>query len=188
MLLNDKEIAKLANVGMIDDFIDHQVSDGVVSYGLSSFGYDMRVDEYWKVYRPNNSEMCVLDPKVSMINNYDSFVATEITMMPGDFVLCQSYERFIIPDDVLVVVVGKSTYARLGIIVNVTPLEPGWEGIVTIEISNTNTVPVRIHAFEGIAQCLFFKGNKPDVTYSNRQGRYNMQQGITLPFIRNNDE
>jgi len=181
MLLNDHQIHELVQShNMIDPFVSTQQSSNCISYGLSSFGYDMRVSTSWIVFK-NPLMNTIADPKTSVRTEQHS--AMEIVIPPGGFVLCHSVERFSIPDNVMVMVVGKSTYARIGLIVNVTPLEPGWEGIVTIELSNTNTVPVRVYGMEGIAQCLFFKGNRPTTTYADRNGRYQRQTGITLPWV-----
>ena len=181
MLLNDRQITELVETHtMIDPFEPKQQSKNCVSYGLSSFGYDIRVSTNWVVFK-NDINNHIADPKLSLSTTQHS--AMEIIIPPSGFVLCHSLERFCIPNDVMVMVVGKSTYARIGLIVNVTPLEPGWEGIVTIELSNTNTVPVRVYGMEGIAQCLFFRGERPTTTYSDRSGRYQRQTGITLPWV-----
>lgn len=177
-ILNDLEISKRCmEHGMITPFAPHTRQG--ISYGVSSFGYDMRVADEWVWYRHHGP---ALDPKdVLEAQVYQPAKLERITMMPGEFVLCRSVEYFRIPDDIMVVVLGKSTYARCGIIVNVTPLEPGWEGHVTIELSNTNTVPVIVYANEGIAQCLFYQGERPVTTYADRAGKYQGQQGVTLP-------
>ncbi len=176
MILNDRQITALANAGMISPFVENQVRSHdnypVISYGLSSFGYDMRVADAWESW-PRNST--TLDPKEAHRSPTLKYHAGFIVIPPGGFVLCRSVEHFAIPDDVSVVVVGKSTYARCGIIVNVTPLEAGWRGYVTIELSNTNTVPVKVYANEGIAQCIFHRGERPRVTYADRSGKYQDQ-------------
>jgi len=176
MILNDWQIAERADAGMISPFVRHQVrhSDNhpVISYGLSSFGYDMRVAGQWEYSAPMSD---VLDPKEAHRHTTVKYEAAFIVIPPGGFVLCRSVEHFAIPDEISVVVVGKSTYARCGIIVNVTPLEAGWRGYVTIELSNTNTVPVKVYANEGIAQCIFHQGRRPDVTYADRCGKYQDQ-------------
>lgn len=176
-ILNDIEIAKRCmEHGMITPFAPHTRQG--ISHGVSSFGYDMRVADEWTWYKHSGTP---LDPKHVAEAQVHRATASSITMMPGEFVLCRSVEYFRIPDDIMVVVLGKSTYARCGIIVNVTPLEPGWEGHVTIELSNTNTVPVIVYANEGIAQCLFYQGERPVTTYADRAGKYQGQQGVTLP-------
>ena len=167
---------------MIEPFVDDQVRDGVISYGVSSYGYDVRVADDFKVF--TNVYGSVVDPK-----NFDpkSFVdmKTDICVIPpNSFALARTIEYFRIPRDVLTVCLGKSTYARCGIIVNVTPFEPEWEGFVTIEISNTTPLPARIYANEGIAQVLFFKSDEPCAkSYKDKKGKYQAQQGLTLPKI-----
>jgi dCTP deaminase len=167
---------------MIEPFEDRQVREGVVSYGLSSYGYDIRVADEFKVFTNINST--VVDPK-----NFDarSFVdvKTDICIIPpNSFALAKTVEYFRIPRDVLTVCVGKSTYARCGLIVNVTPFEPEWEGFVTLEISNTTPLPARVYANEGIAQVLFFQSDEPcEVSYADKKGKYQKQQGLTLPRL-----
>ena len=167
---------------MIEPFEDRQVRDGVVSYGLSSYGYDIRVANEFKVFTNINST--VVDPK-----NFDSrsFVdlKTEICIIPpNSFALAKTVEYFRIPRDVLTICVGKSTYARCGLIVNVTPFEPEWEGYVTLEISNTTPLPARVYANEGIAQVLFFQSDEMcEVSYADKKGKYQKQQGLTLPRL-----
>jgi dCTP deaminase len=167
---------------MIEPFEDRQVRDGVISYGLSSYGYDIRVADEFKVFTNINST--VVDPK-----NFDarSFVdlKTDICIIPpNSFALAKTVEYFRIPRDVLTVCVGKSTYARCGLIVNVTPFEPEWEGFVTLEISNTTPLPARVYANEGIAQVLFFQSDEPcEVSYADKKGKYQKQQGLTLPRL-----
>jgi len=168
--------------GMIEPFEDRQVRDGVVSYGLSSYGYDIRVAGEFKVFTNINST--VVDPK-----NFDarSFVdmKTDVCIIPpNSFALARTLEYFRIPRDVLTICVGKSTYARCGLIVNVTPFEPEWEGFVTLEISNTTPLPARVYANEGIAQVLFFQSDEPcEVSYADKKGKYQKQQGLTLPRL-----
>jgi dCTP deaminase len=165
---------------MIEPFHADQVKDGNISYGLSSYGYDIRVSPEFKVF--TNVHNVIVDPK-----NFDdrSFVdvnADECIIPPNSFALARTEEYFRIPRDVLVVCLGKSTYARCGIIVNVTPLEPTWEGYLTLEISNTTPLPAKIYAREGIAQLLFFEGDQePMVAYADRKGKYMNQVGVTLP-------
>jgi dCTP deaminase len=168
--------------GMIEPFEDRQVREGVVSYGLSSYGYDIRVADEFKVFTNINST--VVDPK-----NFDarSFVdmKTDVCIIPpNSFALARTLEYFRIPRDVLTVCVGKSTYARCGLIVNVTPFEPEWEGYVTLEISNTTPLPARVYANEGIAQVLFFQSDEPcEISYADKKGKYQKQQGLTLPKL-----
>lgn len=184
MIKSDHWIKRMSEEeDMIEPFLDHLVREGI-SYGLSSFGYDIRVDGQFKVF--TNAQNTLLDPK-----NFDerSFVDMEpggdCIIPPNSFALAQTLEYFQIPEDVLAVCVGKSTYARCGIIVNVTPLEPGWYGHLTLEISNTTPLPAKIYAGEGIAQLLFFQGEeRPLVTYADRDGKYQGQQKITLPKIQ----
>lgn len=180
MILNDRQITSLAAAGMITPLALGIKRPNTISYGVTSFGYDMRVADEWTRYV---GEFSTLDPKRIDAQRTVSHRADAITMMPGDFVLCRSVEHFVIPDDVMVVVLGKSTYARCGIIVNVTPLEPGWAGYVTIELSNTNTVPVVVYANEGIAQCIFYRGERPAITYAEKGGKYQHQTGVVLPKV-----
>jgi dCTP deaminase len=179
----DKWIRKMAlECGMIEPFEDRQVRQGVISYGLSSYGYDIRVADEFKVFTNINST--VVDPK-----NFDarSFVdlKTDVCIIPpNSFALAKTVEYFRIPRDVLTVCVGKSTYARCGLIVNVTPFEPEWEGFVTLEISNTTPLPAKIYAHEGIAQVLFFQSDEAcEVSYADKKGKYQKQQGLTLPRL-----
>ncbi len=178
---SDKWIRKMAlEHKMIEPFEDRQVRAGVVSYGLSSYGYDIRVADEFKVFTNINST--VIDPK-----NFDarSFVdiKTDVCIVPpNSFALARTVEYFRIPRDVLTVCLGKSTYARCGIIVNVTPFEPEWEGNVTLEISNTTPLPAKIYAHEGIAQVLFFQSDEVcEVSYKDKKGKYQAQTGLTLP-------
>jgi dCTP deaminase len=166
--------------GMIEPFEDRQVREGVVSYGLSSYGYDIRVADEFKVF--TNINNTVVDPK-----HFDdrSFVdmKTDICIIPpNSFALARTVEYFRIPRDVLTVCVGKSTYARCGLIVNVTPFEPEWEGFVTLEISNTTPLPAKVYANEGISQVLFFQSDEVcEVSYADKKGKYQKQGGLTLP-------
>ena len=167
---------------MIEPFEDRQIRQGVISYGLSSYGYDIRVADEFKVF--TNINNTVVDPK-----NFDarSFVdiKTEVCIIPpNSFALAKTVEYFRIPRDVLTVCVGKSTYARCGLIVNVTPFEPEWEGFVTLEISNTTPLPAKIYANEGIAQVLFFQSDEVcEVSYADKKGKYQRQEGLTLPRL-----
>ena len=182
-VLSDKWIKKMALEGMISPFQENQVRMGKISYGLSSFGYDARVSDEFKIFtNVNGSE--IVDPKNFKPTNFVTKKVSECIIPPNSFVLASTVEYFKIPKDVLVICLGKSTYARCGIIVNVTPLEPGWEGNVTLEFSNTTPLPAKIYANEGVAQFIFLKGNeKPEVTYSDRKGKYMGQVGVTLPKI-----
>ena len=181
-VLSDKWIKKMALDGMITPFEQNQVREGKISYGLSSFGYDARVSEEFKIFTNVNSE--IVDPKNFKPSNFVTKKLSECIIPPNSFVLASTIEHFKIPKDVLVICLGKSTYARCGIIVNVTPLEPGWEGHVTLEFSNTTPLPAKIYANEGVAQFIFLKGNeRPEVSYSDRKGKYMGQTGVTLPKI-----
>ena len=171
------------NNGMISPFVEKQTAEGKISYGLSSYGYDSRCSDEFKIF--TNVDNAIVDPKDF---SPDSFVdrKTDVCIIPpNSFVLTRSVEYFKIPKDVLVICLGKSTYARCGLIVNVTPLEPGWEGHVTLEISNTTPLPAKVYANEGVAQFLFFKGSSGcEVSYADRAGKYMGQTGVTLPRIK----
>ena len=182
-VLSDKWIKKMAkSKKIISPFVSKQTRKGRISYGLSSYGYDARVSNDFKIFTNVNSE--ILDPKNFKQSNFITKNGSECIIPPNSFVLASTIEYFKIPNDVLVVCLGKSTYARCGIIVNVTPLEPGWEGHVTLEFSNTTPLPAKIYANEGVAQFVFLKGNeKPEVTYADRNGKYQGQKGVTLPKI-----
>lgn len=190
MILSDREIIeRVEKERMIDPFVNHQVSDEVVSYGLSSYGYDMRIANTFKVVPAlvNLASMPVLDPKAIDENLFEDVVVEDhgyIEIPANSFVLGHSVEYFRIPRDIMGLCLGKSTYARSGVTVHITPLEAGWQGIVTIEVANNAPVPVRVYANEGIAQVLFLKPNKPSlVSYADRKGKYQNQVGITLPKI-----
>ncbi|HXE90089.1 MAG TPA: dCTP deaminase [Terriglobales bacterium] len=180
---SDRWIRKMAlEQDMINPFAEKQVRDGVVSYGLSSYGYDLRVADEFKIF---TNVMCTMvDPK-----NFDerSFVTVRADcaiIPPNSFALARSVEYFKIPRDILTVCVGKSTYARCGIIVNVTPFEPEWEGFVTLEISNTTPLPAKIYANEGLCQILFFQSDEVcEVSYKDKKGKYQAQSGIMLPRL-----
>jgi dCTP deaminase len=179
----DHWIRKLAlEQGMIEPFADRQVRDGVISFGLSSYGYDIRVAEEFKIF--TNVYSAVVDPKNFDPNSMVDFKGEICVIPPNSFALARTVEYFRIPRDVLTVCLGKSTYARCGIIVNVTPFEPEWEGYVTLEISNTTPLPARIYANEGIAQVLFFQADEVcDVSYADKKGKYQKQESIVLPKI-----
>jgi dCTP deaminase len=172
---------------MIEPFVDSQIRDGaggnrVVSYGLSSYGYDIRVSEEFKVF--TNVYNSIVDPKNFTEDAFVDIVAKECIIPPNSFALARSIEYFRIPRNILTICLGKSTYARCGILVNVTPFEPEWEGHVTIEISNTTPLPAKIYANEGIAQVIFFEAAEAcAISYAERGGKYQKQQGITVPFV-----
>lgn len=200
MLLSDTTIRELALEGMIKPFVDGQVrtkeridpaaqdahdptlKEKIISYGLSSYGYDARCGDDFKIF--HNAHSAIVDPK-----NFDPRAMVEFKgdvciIPPNSFVLARTVEFFKIPRDVLTVCLGKSTYARCGIIVNVTPLEPEWEGQVTLEFSNTTPLPAKIYAGEGACQFLFLKGDKPcEVSYADRKGKYQGQEGVVLPRL-----
>jgi len=178
---SDRWIRRMATEhGMIEPFVEQQVRNGAISYGLSSFGYDIRVGDEYKVFTDVYS--VVVDPKNFDPRSFVDIKADHCIIPPHSFALAATMEYFRIPADTLVVCVGKSTYARCGIIVNVTPLEPEWCGYLTLEISNTTPLPAKIYSREGLAQLLFFQGDEvPEVTYASRQGKYQDQRGVTLP-------
>ena len=182
-VLSDRSIKKLAlEKEMIKPFVAEQKSDKNISYGLSSFGYDARVSNNFKIFTDVDS--AIVDPKNFKNNSFVSRKNRECVIPPNSFALASTIEYFKIPKDILVICLGKSTYARCGIIVNVTPLEPGWEGHVTLEFSNTTPLPAKIYANEGAAQLIFLKGNEePEITYEQRNGKYMKQTGITLPKV-----
>ena len=179
----DKWIRRMAlEHGMIKPFVERQVRDGVVSYGLSSYGYDIRVADEFKVFTNINST--VVDPKNFDARSFVDIRAEVCIIPPNSFALAKTVEYFRIPRDVLTVCVGKSTYARCGIIVNVTPFEPEWEGFVTLEFSNTTPLPAKIYANEGIAQVLFFEADETCArSYLDKKGKYQAQKEITLSKI-----
>ena len=183
-ILSDKWIKKMAlEHNMISPFQDKQVREGNISYGLSSFGYDARVGDEFKIFY--NVESSIVDPKKFSSNNFITKKTLDyIIIPPNSFALATTIEKFKIPRDVMCIVVGKSTYARCGIIVNVTPIESEFEGTVTLEFSNTTPLPAKIYANEGVAQFLFLKGNEePEVSYADRKGKYMGQSGVTLPKV-----
>src|SRR5437588_7635089 len=165
---------------MIEPFVDDQVRTGVISYGLSSYGYDVRVGDEFKVF--SNVFNAIVDPKNFDPKSFVDIKADVCIIPPNSFALASTIEYFRIPRDILTICLGKSTYARCGIIVNVTPFEPEWEGHVTMEISNTTPLPARIYANEGLAQVIFLRAEEVcQVSYADRKGRYLAQTGITLP-------
>lgn len=168
--------------GMIEPFVESQRRDGVISYGVSSYGYDARVSNEFKIF--TNVDSAIVDPKDFSASSFVDRTTDVCIIPPNSFALARTVEYFRIPRDVLVICLGKSTYARCGIIVNVTPLEPEWEGHVTLEFSNTTPLPAKIYANEGACQFLFLKGEGPcEVSYLDRRGKYQMQTGVTLPRI-----
>jgi dCTP deaminase len=179
----DRWIKKMAlEHGMIEPFEDRQVRAGVISYGLSSYGYDIRVADEFKVFTNINST--VVDPKNFDARSFVDIKAEVCIIPPNSFALAKTVEYFRIPRDVLTICVGKSTYARCGLIVNVTPFEPEWEGFVTLEISNTTPLPAKVYAHEGISQVLFFQSDEVcEVSYADKRGKYQKQQGLTLPRL-----
>lgn len=185
-VLSDHDIRKMVQSHqMISPFIDNQVKydkQSIISYGLSSYGYDARVSNEFKIF--TNVHSSIVDPKNLA---HDSFVKVETDVCiipPNSFALGCSLEYFKIPRDIFVLCVGKSTYARCGVIINVTPLEPEWEGRVTLEFSNTTPLPAKVYAGEGICQFLFIKGSREcDISYADRKGKYMKQTKITLPIV-----
>ncbi len=165
---------------MIEPFVETQKRDGVVSYGLSSYGYDARCSDHFKIF--TNVDSAVVDPKNFNPSSFVDRTGPVCIIPPNSFALTHTIEYFRIPRDILVICLGKSTYARCGIIVNVTPLEPEWEGQVTIEISNTTPLPAKIYAGEGICQFLFLQGSSPcETSYADKSGKYMGQRGVALP-------
>lgn len=172
----------------IEPFAESAVRPGVISYGLSSYGYDVRVGRKFKVFRPCYEELLVVDPKNLPERLLEDYEGDHCIIPPNSFALAETVEYFEIPRDILAVCLGKSTYARCGIIVNITPLEPEWRGRITIEISNTTPLPAKIYANEGIAQILFFRAeNVCKVSYADKKGKYQDQPGLTLPFVNPSD-
>jgi dCTP deaminase len=182
-ILVDREIREyVAKYRMLEPFEERLKRSGVISYGLSSMGYDIRITDEYKVF--TNVKQAVVDPKQFSTDSFIDFKGPACVIPPNSFALARSVEYFRMPKTVLGICLGKSSYARCGIVVNITPLEPGWEGHLTIEISNTTPLPARVYSFEGIAQVLFLEaGATPDVTYADRNGKYQAQQGITLPKV-----
>jgi dCTP deaminase len=168
--------------GMIEPFVDSQRRDGMISYGVSSYGYDARVSREFKIF--TNVDNAIVDPKAFSDQSFVERDTDVCIIPPNSFALASTVEYFRIPRNVLVICLGKSTYARCGIIVNVTPLEPEWEGHVTLEFSNTTPLPAKIYAEEGACQFLFLKGEgEPEVSYADRGGKYMGQRGVTLPKL-----
>ena len=182
-VMPDSWIRQMAEAhGMIEPFVETQRRDGVISYGLSSYGYDARVSDEFRIF--TNVDSAIVDPKDFRTESFVTRTGPVAIIPPNSFALAHTIEYFRIPRDVLVVCLGKSTYARCGIIVNVTPLEPEWEGQVTIEISNTTPLPAKIYAHEGICQFLFLQGAGPcEVSYADKAGKYMHQRGVALPRL-----
>ncbi len=183
MIKSDRWIRRMAvEKGMIKPFEDRQVRKGGISYGLSSYGYDIRIADEFKIF--TNINTTIVDPKRFDPRSIVDVQGEVAVIPPNSFALGRSVEYFKIPRNVLTICVGKSTYARCGIITNVTPFEPEWEGYVTLEISNTTPLPAKIYANEGIAQVLFFESDEAcETSYADRQGKYQGQQGIVLPTV-----
>ena len=179
----DRWIRRMAvEHGMIEPFVDQQMREGIISYGLSSYGYDIRVADEFKIF--TNVFNVLVDPKNFSPRSFVDIQAEHCDIPPNSFALARSVERLKIPRNVSCVVIGKSSYARCGIIVNITPLEPEWEGYITIEISNTTPLPARIYANEGIGQVLFFESDEVcEVSYADKHGKYQNQVGVVLPRI-----
>jgi dCTP deaminase len=183
MIKSDRWIRRMAlEKGMIEPFEERQVRQGAISYGLSSYGYDLRIADTFKIF--TNVYNTVVDPKDFDPRSFVDVKSDVCIIPPNSFALGKSVEYFRIPRNVITVTLGKSTYARCGIITNVTPFEPEWEGFVTLEVSNTTPLPAKIYANEGIAQVLFFEADETcAVSYRDRQGKYQAQQGIVLPKV-----
>jgi len=183
VIKSDRWIRRMAlEKGMIKPFEERQVRAGVISYGLSSYGYDLRIADEFKIFTNINNTL--VDPKAFDPRSFVDYQGSVCIVPPNSFALGRSVEYFKIPRNVLTICVGKSTYARCGIITNVTPFEPEWEGFVTLEISNTTPLPAKIYANEGIAQVLFFESDEAcQTSYADRQGKYQGQQGIVLPTV-----
>ena len=182
---SDRWIRRMAREhGMIEPFVDGQVREGSISYGVSSYGYDMRVAPEFRIF--TNVLSVIVDPKHFDARSFVEFDGDVCIVPPNSFALARSVEYFRIPRNVLTICLGKSTYARCGIITNVTPFEPEWEGYVTLEISNTTPLPAKIYANEGICQVLFFEADDDDVcqtSYADKKGKYQKQTGVTLPKL-----
>jgi len=183
MVLSDREIKEyVKNYQMISPFESSQIKTGVISFGLSSYGYDFRIADEFKIF--TNALNAVVDPKNFDPKSFVDFRGKVCIIPPNSFVLGRSVEYFKIPRNVIGICLGKSTYARCGIIVNITPLEPCWEGYVTVEISNTTPLPAKIYAEEGICQIIFIKGSSLcEVSYEDKKGKYQRQKGLTLPRV-----
>ncbi len=183
MVKNDRWIKEMAEKGMIDPFDGRRIKKGIISYGVSSYGYDMRIADEFKIF--NNANTTIIDPKNLSDSSFTNFRGNVCIVPPNSFILGRSVEYFKIPRDVLAICLGKSTYARCGIVINVTPLEPEWEGYVTIEISNTAPLPAKIYANEGIAQLVFIEASEIcERSYADKKGKYQAQKKITLAKVK----
>jgi dCTP deaminase len=183
-VLSDIQIRELAKKGMIEPFVENLKREGTISYGLSSYGYDARVADEFKIF--TNIDSATVDPKDFQKHGFVDRKTDVCIIPPNSFVLARTVEYFRIPRDTLVICLGKSTYARCGIIVNVTPLEPEWEGHVTLEFSNTTPLPAKIYANEGACQFIFLQASKTcETSYKDRAGKYMGQLGVTLPKVEN---
>ena len=182
-VMSDRWIRKMAlEQEMIKPFAENQVREGVISYGISSYGYDLRVADEFKIF--TNANSTIVDPKHFDERSFVEFRGPVCIIPPNSFALARSVEYFKIPRNILTICVGKSTYARCGIIVNVTPLEPEWEGFVTLEISNTAPLPARVYSNEGLCQIVFFNSDQVcEISYKDKKGKYQAQKGIVLPKI-----
>ena len=185
MVKSDRWIKRMAlERDMIKPFEERQVRAGMISYGVSSYGYDLRISDEFKIF--TNINNTIVDPKAFDPRSFVDYQGPVCIVPPNSFALGRSVEYFKIPRDVLTICVGKSTYARCGIITNVTPFEPEWEGYVTLEISNTTPLPAKVYANEGICQVLFFEADDDDIcetSYKDKAGKYQGQQGVTLPKL-----
>ncbi|HXN06159.1 MAG TPA: dCTP deaminase [Nitrospiria bacterium] len=183
MIKSDRWIKRMSlEKKMITPFADKQVRNGVISYGVSSYGYDLRVSDEFKIF--TNINTTIVDPKAFDPKSFVDFKGAVCVIPPNSFALARSVEYFRIPRNVITICLGKSTYARCGIITNVTPFEPEWEGFVTLEISNTTPLPAKIYANEGLAQVLFFESDEAcEFSYADKKGKYQSQTGVTLPKI-----
>jgi len=183
MIKSDKWIRRMAKAhGIISPFEEKQVRAGGISYGVSSYGYDILIANEFKIF--TNINNTIVDPKAFDPKSFVDFKGDVCVIPPNSFALGKSVEFFKIPRNVMTICVGKSTYARCGIITNVTPFEPEWEGYVTLEISNTTPLPAKIYANEGIAQVLFFESDEVcEISYADKKGKYQSQVGITLPKV-----
>jgi dCTP deaminase len=183
MVKSDAWIREMAGRGMIEPFAEEGVRQGVISFGVSSYGYDMRLADVYR--RLSADDRDLIDPKTFQLDRLEEIRASEIIVPANEFVTGRSLEYFRIPRDILTLCFGKSTYARCGIVVNVTPFEPEWEGYATISISNTGPAPVKLYSGEGIAQIVFLGAAQPcDRSYADKKGRYQAQKDITLPADR----